>query len=160
MVGVIDSQNECLNEDREYMRKLLEYMKKNGRPPRTQRIDVNTKGEVIGGNHRTLATWLLRWAHIDATSVDAVAGSTFLWTKCTESLWRSCLGCSCRPECQTDFLSSGTPFDKPFVFPGCDSLGRSREGVLWINRSEANLFGWRFHHSLLHSADKSSGSNT
>lgn len=65
---------EQLQQDREYMRKLLEYMKKNGRPPRTQRIDVNTKGEVIGGNHRTLAAWLLRWTHIDATSVDAVAG--------------------------------------------------------------------------------------
>lgn len=63
-----------IREDRAYMRNLVQYMKKTGKPPYTQRIEVNTKNEVIGGNHRTLAAWLLGWTHIRALRVEKVAG--------------------------------------------------------------------------------------
>jgi len=65
-----------IRQDRAYMLNLVRYMKKTGKPPYTQRIEVNMKNEVIGGNHRTLAAWLLGWTHIRALRVDAVAGWT------------------------------------------------------------------------------------
>mmetsp|Transcript_46659 Transcript_46659/g.110962 ORF Transcript_46659/g.110962 Transcript_46659/m.110962 type:complete len:200 (-) Transcript_46659:244-843(-) len=67
------SQQQVLR-DREYMRGILEYMRKNGSAPRTEPIEVNLLGEVIGGNHRVLAAWMLGWTHIEATIVDMKAG--------------------------------------------------------------------------------------
>mmetsp|Transcript_13784 Transcript_13784/g.25268 ORF Transcript_13784/g.25268 Transcript_13784/m.25268 type:complete len:186 (+) Transcript_13784:91-648(+) len=63
-----------IDSEREYMRGIVEYMRLHGEPPRTQAIQVNRRGEVIGGNHRVLAAWLLGWQSIEATVVDAQAG--------------------------------------------------------------------------------------
>lgn len=63
-----------VRETRKYMRDLVEYMHTTWKVPHTQRIEVNMKNEVIGGNHRILAAWLLRWDSVCALRVDKVAG--------------------------------------------------------------------------------------
>lgn len=56
------------------MRNLVKYMQTTGKVPITQKIEVNKKNEVIGGNHRILSAWLLGWTHVPALRIDAIAG--------------------------------------------------------------------------------------
>lgn len=58
----------------EYMRELVLHMKATGQAPDTERIDVNQDSVVIGGNHRVLAAWLLRWPTINCCSCGYKAG--------------------------------------------------------------------------------------
>jgi len=59
---------------RVYMRNLIKYMQTTGKAPYTQKIEVNKKNEVIGGNHRILSAWLLGWTHVPALPTNAVGG--------------------------------------------------------------------------------------
>lgn len=65
---------EVVEENTRYMKKLVEHMQESGRPPVSERIDVNEDGVVTGGNHRVLSAWLLRWEQIPCLRCDHKAG--------------------------------------------------------------------------------------
>lgn len=65
---------EEVEKNTRYMAELVEHMRATGRAPDSERIDVNEENIVVGGNHRVLAAWLLKWTHIHCLRCDYKAG--------------------------------------------------------------------------------------
>mmetsp|Transcript_70350 Transcript_70350/g.205746 ORF Transcript_70350/g.205746 Transcript_70350/m.205746 type:complete len:176 (-) Transcript_70350:87-614(-) len=57
-----------------YMRELVRHMNRTGKPPESERLEVNHLGLVTSGNHRILAAWLLRWRHVNCLRCSHAAG--------------------------------------------------------------------------------------